>query len=104
MALAPMKLRDYLTGAEKPYALHLWTLGDLVTPLTAAIGDIELLQNTLSLPNLLPPHCELFPNALGAAVAADQWKALKSSSSGSLLTSEAEISQAPGMRCAALLV
>jgi len=76
-ALDPKKLRNYLTGEAIPEMLHLWCLHDLTPSLAAAVGNVEVLRDTLTLGHLLPPHCALFPNALDAAVASNQLVAIK---------------------------
>lgn len=72
MALDMKVFQEYLTGVKGPEALNLWSMRDLRPAVAAAIGDIDTLRDILTLPDLLPPHCELFPNALHAAVASGQ--------------------------------
>jgi len=77
MALDLEDLQGYLTGSKKALALGIWSPKDLLPSLAAAAGNLGLLKNNLYVPNLLPPNCELFPNALGAAIATNQIKSLQ---------------------------
>jgi hypothetical protein len=75
-ALDRETMKGYLTGLGTPAVLYLWTMYDLKLPLAAAVGDIGMLKDMLTLPQLLPPHCELFPTAMEAAVGANQMESL----------------------------
>jgi hypothetical protein len=62
MAVEPVYFWDYLTGREKPdreQVAPLLSPKDLLTPLAAAIGHIDLLQDSLSLSNLSLPYTDV---------------------------------------------
>ncbi|KAJ4365550.1 hypothetical protein N0V83_008169 [Neocucurbitaria cava] len=72
MTLDTEAFQECLIGIYQPEAGELWSLKKMEPALAAAVGDMDTLRRTLTLPGLLTPHYNLFPGILHAAIASNQ--------------------------------
>lgn len=77
MAIDSELLHEYLTRRKTLDVFQPCLLADIRPAIAAALGDSSiLLRSTISYQDLVSTSCELFPNALNAAVASGQTEVL----------------------------